>query len=37
VRFQPADGDVRIEGALIDCDADGRALAIEPFRLRETD
>jgi len=37
VRFQPADGDVRIEGALVDCDADGRALAIEPFRLRETD
>ena len=37
VRFQPADGDVRIEGALVDCDADGRALSIEPFRLRETD
>ena len=37
VRFEPADGDVRIEGALIECDADGRATSIEPFRLREAD
>jgi len=33
VRFEPADGDVRIEGALIDCDASGRATAIEPVRV----
>jgi metallophosphoesterase (TIGR00282 family) len=35
VRFEPADGDVRIEGALLECDAEGRATVIEPFRLRE--
>ena len=28
VRFEPAEGDVRIEGVLIDCDGDGRATAI---------
>jgi len=33
VRFEPAEGDVRIEGALIDCDASGRAMAIEPVRV----
>jgi 2',3'-cyclic-nucleotide 2'-phosphodiesterase len=33
VRFRPAEGGVRIEGATIDCDADGRASAIEPLRL----
>ena len=34
VRFQTAQGDVRIEGALIDCDAaTGRATAIEPVRV----
>jgi len=33
VRFEPAEGDVRIEGALIDCDASGRATAIEPVRV----
>jgi metallophosphoesterase (TIGR00282 family) len=33
VRFEPADGGVRIEGALIDCDASGRATAIEPVRV----
>jgi 2',3'-cyclic-nucleotide 2'-phosphodiesterase len=32
VRFEVADGGVRIEGALIDCDAAGRATAIEPVR-----
>ncbi len=33
VRFQPAEGDVRIEGALIECDAEsGRALSCEAFR-----
>jgi metallophosphoesterase (TIGR00282 family) len=34
VRFATAQGGVRIEGALIDCDADsGRALGIEPVRV----
>ncbi|HEY0387150.1 MAG TPA: TIGR00282 family metallophosphoesterase [Gaiellales bacterium] len=34
VRFEPAEGDVRIEGALIDCDsATGRATAVAPFRF----
>jgi 2',3'-cyclic-nucleotide 2'-phosphodiesterase len=33
VRFEPADGDVRIEGALVECDADGRALSCEPVRV----
>jgi metallophosphoesterase (TIGR00282 family) len=33
VRFHPAEGGVRIEGALIDCDADGRATAIETVRV----
>ena len=32
-RFEPAEGGVRIEGALIECDpASGRASAVEPFR-----
>jgi metallophosphoesterase (TIGR00282 family) len=34
VRFEPAEHDVRIEGALIDCDAaTGRATAVAPFRF----
>ena len=33
VRFEVAEGGVRIEGALIDCDESGRATAIEPIRL----
>ena len=34
VRFETAEGGVRIEGAVIDCDADsGRATAIEPVRV----
>ena len=34
VRFEPADGDVRIEGAVIDCDpGSGRATAVETYRL----
>jgi len=34
VRFEPAEGDVRIEGAVVECDAKtGRASAIETFRL----
>jgi metallophosphoesterase (TIGR00282 family) len=35
IRFQPAEGDVRIEGALIECDAvTGRATSCEPVRVR---
>ena len=33
IRFEPAEGDVRIEGALIECDGDGRATSIESLRL----
>ena len=33
VRFRPAEGGVRIEGVVVDCDADGRATAIEPIRV----
>ena len=33
VRFRPAEGGVRIEGAVIDCDEGGRATAIETLRL----
>jgi 2',3'-cyclic-nucleotide 2'-phosphodiesterase len=33
VRFQPADGDVRIEGVVVECDAEGRALSCEPLRV----
>ena len=34
VRFETAEGGVRIEGALVDCDAaTGRATAIEPVRV----
>ena len=33
VRFEVAEGGVRIEGALIDCDESGRATAIEPIRV----
>jgi metallophosphoesterase (TIGR00282 family) len=33
VRFETAEGDVRIEGALVDCDGSGRATACETFRL----
>jgi len=33
IRFEPAEGDVRIEGAIFECDAQGRATAIESFRL----
>jgi 2',3'-cyclic-nucleotide 2'-phosphodiesterase len=33
VRFHPAEGDVRIEGALIECDDAGRALSCEPVRV----
>ena len=33
VRFHPADGDVRIEGVLVECRADGRATRCEPVRV----
>ena len=33
VRFETAEGGVRIEGALVECDGDGRATAIEPVRV----
>ena len=33
VRFEPAAGGVRIEGVLVECDADGRALSCEAFRV----
>jgi metallophosphoesterase (TIGR00282 family) len=34
VRFEPAEGDVRIEGAIIECDpASGRASSVEAYRL----
>jgi metallophosphoesterase (TIGR00282 family) len=32
-RFEPAEGDVRIEGALVDCDVDGRATSCEAVRV----
>jgi metallophosphoesterase (TIGR00282 family) len=33
VRFEPAEGDVRIEGVLVECDAGGRALTCEAIRV----
>ena len=33
VRFEPAQGDVRIEGVVVDCTDDGRAEAIELLRI----
>jgi len=33
VRFQPATGDVRIEGAVIECDPDGRATSCQALRV----
>ena len=33
VRFETAAGDVRIEGALVDCDENGRATACESVRV----
>jgi metallophosphoesterase (TIGR00282 family) len=33
VRFVPAEGDVRIEGVVVDCDADGRATRCEALRV----
>jgi metallophosphoesterase (TIGR00282 family) len=34
VRFETAAGGVRIEGALVECGADGRATSCEPVRVR---
>jgi metallophosphoesterase (TIGR00282 family) len=33
VRFHPADGDVRIEGVVVECGDDGRATRCEPLRV----
>ena len=33
VRFKPADGGVRIEGALVACEANGRATSCDPVRV----
>lgn len=37
VRFRPAEGGVRIEGVVLDCDGQGRATAIEPLRVELSD
>jgi 2',3'-cyclic-nucleotide 2'-phosphodiesterase len=33
VRFEPAEGDVRLEGVLVRCSDEGRAEAIETIRI----
>jgi 2',3'-cyclic-nucleotide 2'-phosphodiesterase len=33
VRFEPAEGGVRIEGVMVECDPDGRARSCEPVRV----
>jgi calcineurin-like phosphoesterase len=33
VRFETAEGDVRIEGVLVECGPDGRARSIQPVRV----
>jgi 2',3'-cyclic-nucleotide 2'-phosphodiesterase len=33
VRFEPASGGVRIEGVVVECNEDGRALSCEPLRV----
>jgi len=35
VRFEPADGGVRLEGVVIECDGGGRASSIEAIRIDE--
>jgi calcineurin-like phosphoesterase len=35
VRFRPAEGGVRLEGAVVECGADGRATSCEPIRVEE--
>jgi 2',3'-cyclic-nucleotide 2'-phosphodiesterase len=34
VRFEPAEGDVRIEGVVVECDDEGRATACEALRVQ---
>ncbi len=34
VQFRPAEGDVRLEGVVVDCGADGRATACEALRIQ---
>ena len=34
VRFETAEGDVRIEGVLVECGTDGRASSIQPVRVK---
>jgi 2',3'-cyclic-nucleotide 2'-phosphodiesterase len=36
-RLEPATGDVRIEGVVVDCEADGRATACELLRVQVSD
>ena len=33
VRFKPAEGGVRLEGVVIECAADGKAMSCEPVRV----
>jgi calcineurin-like phosphoesterase len=33
IRFEPAEGDVRIEGVVVECDGEGRALSCEAIRV----
>ena len=33
VRFEPATGDVRVEGVVVECDADGRATSCQALRV----
>lgn len=33
IRFEPAEGGIRIEGVVVECDASGRALSCEPLRI----
>ena len=35
VRFRPAEADVRLEGVVVECDAEGRATSCEPVRVSE--
>ncbi len=34
IRFRPAEADVRLEGVVVECGADGRATSCESFRIR---
>jgi calcineurin-like phosphoesterase len=36
IRFETAQGGVRIEGALVECDSDGRATSCETVRVPVT-